>query len=97
MALMSNGDDHLFLGNHVLRQNLVRGFSYLSAPLVTVLFLDLFKLITDDLKNQFFVSEDLLKPGYLTHQFLVLPNNLVTVETGEPLETHIKDCLGLDL
>ena len=73
------------------------GMSDFDYDQMVTLHTDLTKLIADDLHDQGLIAQDLAQPGDLLHDLVVILDDLITLQAGEPLQAHVKDGLGLQL
>ncbi len=97
VAGTGHGDHHLFVGEQVLNRQ-IRGLGEdFGAALVPVLGLDGLQLVLDQPHEARFRREDPLEVGDQYRGLLVLFNNLVALELGQPLELHVQNRLGLNL
>ena len=92
---MGNSNHHLLRSDHILRQDLVRRVNNFGAPLIPVLLADTFKLLSHDLHDHRVICQHHFQPANTLHDLVILFDDFVTLKTGETLQTHIQDDLGL--
>jgi hypothetical protein len=97
VAGVGEDDDLLLLGDEVLDVELLGlGDDDLGAPRVAVLLLHLEAVLADDVEQDGLVAEDGLVAGDLLAEALEVVADLVLLEAGQALQSHLEDGLGLD-
>src|SRR5215510_14053332 len=91
------GDAHLLVCQEILDRELGGLGQYLGAPRVAILFLDRQKLGADDRHQLGVRGEDALQLFDERQNLLVLLDDLVALELGQALQTHVEDRARLDL
>ncbi|OQC41772.1 MAG: hypothetical protein BWX64_00674 [Acidobacteria bacterium ADurb.Bin051] len=97
VAGVRDGDHHLLVGDHVLDRDVVGLGDDLGAPRVAVPLPDLGELALDLGEQQGVGAEDRAQAIDELEQLAVLVDELLPLEAGEALETHLEDRLGLHL
>ena len=69
----------------------------LGAPVVAVLVDDLSQLVADDLPLPLGRGQDVLVVGDLRHQLVMLVDELLPLQRGQPAQLHVEDGPGLHL
>jgi hypothetical protein len=95
VTLVGDGNHHLFVHDHVLDADVVGSVGYLGTTLVTIFQRQLFELGGNNLQHLGLVREYFLQPAYQRTNFLVLFENLAALESGQALQAHVEDGLGL--
>ena len=98
VTCVSNGNNHILFSDKILDIQvlnvLVRD---LRTTLVSVAVGNLTELISNNSQNLFLVSEKILVVGNIKPELGNLVNKILTSKTGEAAQTHLKDCLALNL
>ena len=94
---MGHRDHNFFFLDQVFHVEIVDVDVEGGAARVTVLFLEFDQLILDDAENETFVGEDRPIFGNLLRQRRVFFFDFFTFETGQALQTHVQNGLGLDV
>ncbi len=68
-----------------------------GAALVAIILTDPFKFFPDNLHNQSIIGKHFFQPDYFFKNFFTVLYYLVSLESGQALQTHIKNSLSLDL
>ena len=92
-----DGDHHLLVGQQVLDGQLGGLGQDLRAPPVAVLLLDGQQLVPDEPHQLGLGGQDALQLLDELQDLLVLLDDLLALEGGQPSELHVEDGLGLDL
>ena len=98
IASVSDGDNHILFGDKILNVQvlnvLVRD---LRTTFVSVAVGNLTELISDNCQDLFLVGEKILVVGNVKSELGDLVNKILTCQAGETTQTHLKDCLALNL
>ena len=97
VAGVGDGDHHLLVDDQVLEPDVLRLPHDLRAALVRVAFPDLPELVPDDPQELRLLGQDLLEPGDLRLDLLELLEDLLPLESGQPLQPHVEDRLRLEV
>ena len=97
VVVMRQRDDDIFLSNEVFDVDLRRINRELRTALIAILLLDCAELILDDAKDAVLVSQNGLELLDSLQDFLILLFDLLTLQTGQALQTQIQDSLSLFL
>ena len=95
VVVVADGNHHILIGNQIFLIHLGHIVGNGSAAFITELCLYLGKLLLDDSHNLAFISQHGFQPFNLFQNFLIFFLNLLTLQTGQPLQTQIKNCLSL--
>ena len=87
---MGDGDDDLFIRDHILDAQVATGVVDLGAALIPVLLLHFMEFVLDDLEAQTFIRKHLLIIGNAFHQIIVFALDLVAFQTCEALQTQVQ-------
>ena len=92
---MRNGNDHIFLGNHVFNREIALLRHYFGTAGITVNLTNFQQLLPDNLHLFLRAAEN--KPQLLNQckYFNVFLINLLALHTGQTLEAHLKNCFRL--
>src|SRR5712691_8124257 len=90
-------DHHLLVGEEVLDGQLGRLGEDLRAAIITVLLLQRQQFLLDDGHQLGVGGQDRLQLFDQLQRLLVLFDDLLALERGQPAELHVEDSLGLDL
>ena len=94
---MSDGDNHILFSDKILNVQVLNVLvGDLRTTLVSVTVGNLTELISNNSQNLFLVSEKILVVGNIKSELGNLVNKVLTCQTGEAAQTHLKDCLALD-
>src|SRR5215471_15200002 len=92
-----HGDHHVLLDDQILDVDIGGLRHDLRAPLVAELFLHLLQFFDDDVLNELVGPQDLLQLLDQREDFLELGDDLLALESGEPLQAHVQNGLRLTL
>src|SRR4051794_906541 len=95
VAAARHGDDHVLVGDHVLDGDVAGLRHDLGAAFVAVRFLDLAQLGADDAEDERLGTEDFAKAADRRLHLFVLGHDLLALQTGEALQTHVENRLRL--
>ncbi len=95
VAGVGHRDRHVLVGNQVFDPELAALFDDHRPPLVGVVLANRLELGEDDAHQQLFAREDRAQALDHLQQLGELVENLLTLETGEPLQLHVEDRLRL--
>ena len=97
VASVSDGDNHILFSDKILNVQVLNVLvGDLRTTLVSVTVGNLTELISNNSQNLFLVSEKILVVGNIKSELGNLVNKVLTCQTGEAAQTHLKDCLALD-
>ncbi len=94
---VADGNDDVFLGDHVFDAELFGLVDDFRPPLIAVFLLELKQLILDDLHLQLLALQNCLQPFDELDGFAVFVLNLLPLQAREPLQPHVENRLRLDL
>ena len=97
VAAVGDGDHHVLLDDQVLQGELPGFFDDFRAAGVAVAFLDLEQLVLDDGQDLHLARQDLFEPLDQRQDVVVLGDDLVALQAGEPVQAHVEDRLGLEV
>ena len=97
VSKMAYRDDNRVIGIEVLGIELVLVRNNLRTALITIFLLHLKQLVLHNLLAKLWVAEYLLEVCYLSFEFFILCVQLVHTQARELRESHIDDCLRLQL
>ena len=97
IALVRQGDYHVFRGDQIFDVDLGTGHADLGATLVAILLAHGQQFIADHFHQAFRACQDEQQLGDEIQQRLVLFQDLLVLEAGQLVQTQVKDGLGLDL
>ena len=98
VTCVSNGNNHILFGDKILDVQVLNVLvGDLRTTLVSVTVGNLTKLISNNSQNLFLMSEKILVVGNIKSELGNLVNKILTSKTGEAAQTHLKDCLALNL
>ena len=95
ITFMGDRHRHVFVDDHILDGNIFRVIDNLRAPLIAIIFLDLFEFADDDFVDLFLVGEDGAQFGDQLDGLAMLLHDLVALQTGQTLQTQVEDRLSL--
>ena len=95
IAAVGDGDHPVFLGDQVFHCQVVLGRGYLGAALVAELRDDLFQFLANDQLESIRVRQDLEIIGNFPQLLLVLVEQLLVLQAGQPVQAQVEDSLGL--
>ncbi|VTR65876.1 putative Val start codon [Desulfosarcina cetonica] len=96
VAGIGDRDHHVLFGDHVLDGQLAGVGHDLGAPCVAELPLEDVQFVLDDAQHQLLTAQNLLETGDILEDGIVFRDDLVPLQTGESLQTHVQDGLGLN-
>ena len=98
VTCVSNGNNHVLFSDKILDVQVLNVLvGDLRTTLVSVTVGNLTELIGNNSQNLFLVSEKILVVGNIKSELGNLVNKILTSKTGEAAQTHLKDCLALNL
>ncbi len=92
---MRHRDDHVLRRDQILGVQLGRVQLDLRAARIAELGLHRGQFLADHRRDPLGAREDVQQVGDLCHHFAVLADDLVLLEAGQALQTHLQDFLGL--
>ena len=95
VASVRQGHHHVLRRDQILDAEVLRMSDDLRATLVAELRLDRGQLIANDFGNALGAIEDVHQIGNALKQLAVIGHDLVALETGQALQTQLKDSLSL--
>ena len=96
-AVVGDGHHDLLFGDHVFDAELFRLVDDLRPPFVAVFLLDLQKLLPDNLHLELLARKDCPKLLNQLNRLAVFLLDFLPLESGQPLQPHVKDGFRLDL
>ena len=93
---MRQGDHHVFFGDQVFQGQIEMIDQDFGAPLVAVLLAHLHQLVANHLHEPVGIVKYVQQIVDSIDHFLVLIDNLVLLQTGEPMQAQIENGLCLD-
>ncbi len=91
-----NGDHHVFFDDHVFEGDFPAFIHDLGTAGIAEFRLDFSQFVFDQFENQGFTSQNLLEPGDVFEGFVIFLDDFFPFETGQPLQTHVQNGLGLN-
>ncbi len=96
ISFVGDNDGHIFLCNEVFYIKFRCRCDNLRAALVTEAFFNFHDIFFDDIQYQLVARQNCLIFFNLSAYFFVFFLDLSLFESGQPLEFHIQDCIGLN-
>ena len=94
---MGNGHDHLLVLDGVLQRDVGALVGDFRAALVAEAVADLAQFTDDDLEDLGVGRQDFPQAGDQLHDLFVFGDDLVALQSGQALQAHLQNRLGLDI
>ena len=95
-AFMRNGYNHFFIGNHVFQSEISRIMNNFCSTSIAIFCSQTGQFITNDLHLQFFACKNSAQLFNQLNDFTIFLLNLLALKTCKSLQTHFKNCFGLN-
>ena len=92
---MRDGYNTVFLGNQIFNRQIVRRIGDLGESIITKVFYDLLELLANDRSQSIGVTQDVEKIRDLGNLIRVFLKQFFVLKTCEPIESQLKNSLGL--
>ena len=97
VAAMRQGHHHVLRRDQILDTEFLRMQDDLGLALIAVLLVDFIELGDDDRRDALGLGQNVEQVDDLVHDFLVLADDLVLLQTGQTLQTQLQDRLRLGI
>ena len=92
---MGYGDHDIFFGDQVFESEIEFIFKDNCTACIAVFFQDIFQFFTNNGHQAGGVGKNLQQVPYDAEYFFVFRGQFFLLKTGQPVQTHIEDFLGL--
>jgi len=97
VAGMRDGDHHVFFHDHVFNVDVFRAGDDFRAALIAVFFPDLLEFIDNHFQHLLRIVQNARQFGDQRRNVRVFRVDLVPLQAGQPLQTHVQNGFGLNL
>ena len=97
IAVVGNGHHHVFFDDHVFDVDILGTDDDFRAAFIAVAGLDLFQFGHDDIEHFPWIIQNTLQGSNQTGHFRVFRINFFPFQTGQALQAHLQNGLGLNL